>query len=219
MSRILIFTNGDLREPEQLQRRLDPSDRIFCANGGTRHALALGLTPETIIGDLDSLEADLIAHMESAGVSLQRHPVRKDKTDLELALDIAVKQQPDEILIIAAWGSRLDQSLANLLLLTRLEYASVRLSLVHGLQWATVLRSHQSVTVKGQVGDTLSLIPLSPQITQVNMSGVEWPLEQATLSLGSTWSISNKLADPLARIQIGQGLGVLVHIDRAFEEK
>jgi thiamine pyrophosphokinase len=219
MSRIVIFANGTLREPEQLRIYLEPADRIFCVNGGTRHVLSLGLTPDTIIGDLDSLEAELISRMEATGVSFQRHPVRKDKTDLELALDVAVKEQPDEILIIAAWGSRLDQSLANLLLLTRMEYATVRLTLVHGLQWATILRSRQSVTVKGQVGDTLSLIPLSSEITRVNMTGVEWPLEQATLSRGSTWSISNQLAAPLARIEVGQGLGVLVHIDRGFEEK
>jgi thiamine pyrophosphokinase len=213
MSRIVIFANGVLTEPDRLRRRLRSDDRIFCADGGTVHALALGLTPQVIIGDLDSLAPDLVAQMEAAGVAVQRHPVRKDQTDLELAFQVAMAEQPDEILLVTALGGRLDQMLANILLLTRPEYALARLTLVDGPQSVTVLRPHQAVTLTGRPGDTLSLVPLTPTVEQVNLAGVEWPLAEATLTLGSTWSISNVLTAPEACLQIGEGLVLVVQIE------
>lgn len=217
MARIVIFANGVLTQPDRLRAYLRPDDHIFCANGGTRYALALGLTPEAIIGDLDSLEPELVTELETAWVTIHRHPVDKDQTDLELALERAVAEQPDEIVLVTALGGRLDQMLANILLLTQPQYASVKLTLVDGSQWATLLRSHQAETITGQPGDTLSLIPLTPTVTQVTLSGVKWPLEQATLSLGSTWSISNELTGQRANVRIGEGLVLVIRLEHANE--
>lgn len=218
MSRIFIFANGILSQPELLQTQLQPSDRIFCADGGTQHALTLGLMPEAIIGDLDSLSPETISQMEAAGATIHRHPADKDQTDLELALALAVAEKPEEILLVTALGGRLDQMLANILLLTHPDYASIRLSLIDGYQWATLLHDHQAITVKGNPGDTLSLIPLSPTVHQVNLTGVAWPLTDATLSFGSTLTISNVLTDTQARVQIGEGLILLVHFNKRYEE-
>jgi thiamine pyrophosphokinase len=195
-----------------LHAHLRPTDRIFCANGGTRNALALELQPEIIIGDLDSLPEETVTRMAAAGVAIQRHPADKDKTDLELVLELATNQQPDEILLVTALGGRLDQMLANILLLTQPTFANTRLTLLDGNQQATLLRSQESLTISGQPGDTLSLVPLWPQVSGVTISGVRWPLDQATLSLGSTWSISNVLDEPQATVHIGEGLVLLVHI-------
>jgi thiamine pyrophosphokinase len=213
MSRIVIFANGNLIEPEKLRPRLRSTDRIFCANGGTVHALALGLRPEAIIGDLDSLSLDLVSQLEAEGVAIHRHPVRKDQTDLELAFEVAIAENPDEILLVTALGGRLDQTLANIFLLTRPAYSSVRLTLVDGSQSAWVLHSHQTLTLTGQPGDTLSLVPLTPIVQQVNLTGVEWPLVEAQLTFSSTWSISNALTTSQATIQIGEGMILVVHIE------
>jgi len=212
MPRIVIFANGELNQPELLTASLRPTDRIFCADGGARHALALGLVPEIIIGDLDSLPPDVVSQMAVAGVTIQRHPVNKDQTDLELALAVAVAARPDEILLVTALGGRLDQMLANILLLTQPAYAGVRLTVVDGWQRATLLRDHQQLTLTGQPGDILSVAPLSAQVTQVTLRGVKWPLTQATLTLGSTWSISNQFAAGQASVEIGRGLALVVHI-------
>lgn len=218
MSRIVIFANGILNQPRLLKAHLRPTDRIFCADGGAYHALELGLTPELIAGDLDSLKPETVNQMEAAGVAIQRYPADKDKSDLEITLDLALAEQPDEILLVTLLGGRLDQMLANLLLLTRPQYAAARLTLADGPQWAALLRSHQSLTVTGQPGDTLSLIPLSPTVEQVNLSGVRWPLANATLSFGSTYTVSNALTTTQASIQIGRGMLLLIHFNTAYEE-
>ncbi len=217
MTRTVIFVNGILSQPKLLQEQLDPADRIICADGGTRHALTLGLIPHIIVGDFDSLPPEIVVRMENAGVSIHRHPVDKDKTDLELALELAVAENPQEILLVAALGGRLDQMLANILLLTRPEYATVRLTLADSLQWAVLLRSGESITITGQPGDTLSLLPLSATVQGVDISGVKWPLAQATLSLGSTFTISNTLIGQQATVQIASGLLLLIHTDKNYE--
>jgi thiamine pyrophosphokinase len=212
MSRIVIFANGELNQPDRLKADLCAADRIFCADGGTLNALALNLTPEIIIGDLDSLPADVVAHMEAAGVAVYRHPVNKNQTDLELALELAATQHPDEILLVTALGGRLDQMLANILLLTLPAFAGTQIWLVDGSQRATLLRAKQPLTLAGHPGDTLSLVPLSPTVYGATLRGVRWPLTGATLSLGSTLSISNQFADPEATLQIEDGLALVVHI-------
>ncbi len=214
MTRIVIFANGTLNQPARLRAKLQAGDRIFCADGGTRHALALGIRPDVIIGDLDSLPAETVSRMAAAGVTIHHHPVDKDQTDLELALEVAVAEQPDEIMLVTALGGRLDQMLANLLLLTRPEYAAVRLTLADGPQWATLLRQYQTLTIDGQPGDTLSLIPLTATVSGIDIAGVKWPLDQATVSMGSTLTISNELAGHQATVRIAQGLALVVHIEQ-----
>ncbi|MCG3210747.1 MAG: Thiamine pyrophosphokinase [Anaerolineae bacterium] len=216
MARIVIFANGELNQPERLKASLHPTDRIFCADGGTLNALALNLTPEIIIGDLDSLPAEVVTRMESAGVAIQRHPANKDQTDLELALELAVAQQPDEILLVTALGGRLDQMLANILLLTRPGYAGPQLALIDGPQQAILLRDHGCLSLAGRPGDTLSVVPLTAKVTGVTLVGVQWPLTNATLSLGSTWSISNQFAANQVTVEIERGVALVVYIQKTL---
>lgn len=211
MSRIIIFANGNLTNPDSLQKQLRPTDRIFCADGGTYHALALEYTPHLIIGDLDSLTDETRQTMQAAGVEIRGFPANKDETDLELALNAAFEAQPAEIWLVTALGGRLDQMLANIMLLTRPAYASIPLTIVDGPDKARVLRAPVEHSIHGQPGDILSLIPLSATVTGVDFHGVGWPLEQATLSMGSTWTISNELVGTEATLRLGEGMLLLVH--------
>ena len=216
MSRIVVFANGKLNHSEVLKNHLRSTDRIFCANGGTVHALALGLEPEVIVGDLDSLSTSIITSLEAAGTTIHRHPVAKDQTDLELTLDRALEQNPTEILLVSALGGRLDQMLANIFLLSRKLYRGIQMTLLDGYQWAVLTRTNETVTISGRKGDTVSLIPLSPTVSKVNFTGVRWPLENAELEFGSTWSVSNEMTGVEAEVRIGTGLMLVVHIDQRW---
>ncbi len=206
----VIFANGISANPNENRRYLSPGDTIICADGGTLHALAMGLTPDLIVGDLDSLPAPVAAKMEAKGVEIQRHPVNKDQTDLELALQIAVQRGAEEILILTALGGRLDQTLANILLLTRPEWRGVRLRLAEGNQSAWLLRGPDSLTLRGQSGDTLSVVALSQHLHGLDLLGVKWPLNNANVSLGSTLTISNTFVEVEAKIQLVQGIALAI---------
>jgi thiamine pyrophosphokinase len=210
-ARAVIITNGHLSDPARARRHIRPGDQVICADGGARHARAMELIPDVVVGDLDSLDPDLRAEFEAAGVRFEVHPVCKDETDLELALRLAIASGATEVDLLAVLGGRLDQSLANLLLLARPEWASAQVRVIEGDEIAWPVRSGQTVTVAGAVGDTLSLVPLTPLVTGVTLEGVEWPLHDATLRFGSTWTISNVLSAPMAHLQVGEGSVLVVH--------
>lgn len=209
-ARVVIIANGHLPDPVKARRHIHPGDRIICADGGVHHAHAMGLTPDVVVGDLDSLDPNLRAELEAAGVRFEIHPVRKDETDLELALRLSIAEGATEVDVLAVLGGRLDQSLANLLLLARPEWSSARVRVIEGNETAWPIRGGQTTTIAGAIGDTLSLVPLTPIVTGVTLEGVEWPLQDATLHFGSTLTISNALAAPVARLRVGEGLILVV---------
>lgn len=209
--RAIIIVNGPLPDLEWAKQHIQPSDRLICADGGGQHAQAMGLIPDVVVGDLDSLDPALRAEMEAAGVRFEIHPADKDETDLELALRLAIAEGATAIDVLGVLGGRLDQSLANLLLLTRPEWEPVRVRAIAGNEVAWPVRGGQETTINGATGDTLSLIPLTPTVSSVHLSGVKWPLQNATLHFGSTWTVSNALSEAEAHLQVGEGLLLVVH--------
>ncbi|GAB4530269.1 MAG: thiamine diphosphokinase [Anaerolineae bacterium] len=218
-ARAIIIANGHLPNPARARQHIRPGDRLICADGGTHHAQAMGLMPDVVVGDLDSLPPGLRAELEAAGVRFEVHPRQKDETDLELALRLAITEGAAEIEILAMLGGRLDQSLANLLLLARPEWASVWVRATEGDQTAWPVRGGQETTIKGRCGDLLSLIPLTPRVTGVTLEGVEWPLHGAVLRFGSTLTISNTLTAPTAHLKIEEGTVLVVHQSNQNQEE
>ena len=102
MQRIIIFANGDLPDINKANALLHPDDFIICADGGTRHAFALNLKPDLVIGDMDSIQKEHWQKLEETGISIELFPPDKNETDLELALNRAFELEPKEIIIIAA---------------------------------------------------------------------------------------------------------------------
>ena len=138
--RAIIFANGELPNAQEAKDLLCPDDLVIAADGGTRHALAVGVTPHVVIGDLDSLSPDERARAEAAGSQVVRFSPRKDETDLELALLHAAREGATEILILAALGGRLDQTVANLLLLALPELRGLDVRVVAGPQTAFLIQ-------------------------------------------------------------------------------
>jgi thiamine pyrophosphokinase len=205
--RTIIFANGDFPDAARARDLLRPDDLVIAADGGTRHALAIGVTPHVVIGDLDSLSPDERARLQAAGSHLVPFSPRKDQTDLELALLHAVRQGATEILVLAALGGRLDQTIANLLLLALPELRGLDVRIVAGTQTAFLIHGgHDGALIQGQPGDTVSLIPLGGDAVGVTAQGLEWPLHDDTLRFGPARGVSNVLTAQHARVHLRQGL-------------
>ncbi len=213
--RAIIFTNGQL-DPESTREQLRPGDLIVAADGGTRHALALGVAPHLVIGDLDSLSPQEQARAEAAGAQIIRFASRKDETDLELALLHAARAGANEIVILGALGGRLDQTIANVLLLALPALRGLDVRIAEGAQEAFLIRDE--ALVHGQPGDTLSLIPLGGDALGVTAEGVEWPLRDETLRFGLTRGVSNVLVGERARVGVRKGMLLCVLTRKADRE-
>jgi len=235
--RAIIFANGEFTDPQGARDLLRPADLVIAADGGTRHALAAGVCPHVIIGDLDSLSPDEQARLEVGAGPASSHIVRfspsKDETDLELALLYAVCEGVTEIVILAALGGRLDQTIANLLLLALPELRGLDVRIVAGTQTAFLIQGQggrdggdggDERLIEGQPGDIVSLIPLGGDAVGVTAEGLEWPLHEDSLRFGPARGVSNVLAAEQARVRVRQGvlLCVVTHASNqkpGFSEK
>lgn len=207
MKRILMFVNGDLPNLESARKLILPDDLIICADGGTRHALALGLVPNVIIGDMDSLPHGFESSIFK-GEFIQVSP-DKNETDLELALKYALAFHPDVILIIAALGGRLDQTLGNIALITDPKLSTFDIRLTDGVEEVFFCRDQSNV--KGASGDIVSLIPWGGEVLGVETENLKWPLRKETLYPYKTRGISNEMLGEEASITISSGLLLIVH--------
>lgn len=213
MRRAVIFANGRPSDLPENRRFITPEDFIIAADGGANHALKLKIQPHVVIGDMDSITPKNLQKLTAAHVEIKRYPVKKDQTDLELAIDYAMKSSFTSIKILTAFGGRLDQLLANIFLITRTEWQHIHFEMIDWPQQGWLLRAGSTLTLNGKINDTLSVIPLSEQITGLTLTGVEWPLEQEQVRRGSTLTISNTLIQTkvTTHLQTGTALVLLQH--------
>ena len=202
--RVVIFVNGQFYAPETARQFLRHDDYIIAVNGGTHHALSIDVIPHMIIGDLDSLGSSEKARIMTGKAELLRFPRRKDETDLELALHQAKEKGATEIILFAALGGRLDQCFGNICLLTLPELEGIHIRIIDGSQEAFLLRD--SARIKGNPGDTVSILPIGGDASGITNDGLEWPLTEATLPLGSTRGISNVMLEHHAHIRVRKGM-------------
>jgi len=212
MVRAIIFANGELNLSPALRSEIRADDLIIAVDGGSLHCRKLGIKPQVVIGDFDSLNSEDLAALQADGTHLIRHPSHKDETDLELAFEHARKKGCQQIMLIAALGARWDMSIANILLAAHPSYKGIQVRMVDNHQELLLLRSGESLTVHGQPGDTLSLIPLKNRAQGITTQGLEYTLADEDLEFGSPRGVSNVFSSERATISLRQGLLICVVI-------
>lgn len=209
VNRAVIFVNGDLPNLQAVRDRLLPGDYLIAADAGASHILRLGLIPDLLIGDLDSLPPADSQVLDQAGVVRHHYPADKDQTDLELALQAAIKKGYDPIRIVAALGRRLDMTLSNLALLARPSLLDLDIRLDDGQD--EVFFIHRKATIEGSVGDTVSLLAWGDTPAMVRTTGLRWVLNDEPLHPSETRGISNLMLADQAEITVSRGLLLCIH--------
>ncbi|HSJ27576.1 MAG TPA: thiamine diphosphokinase [Acidimicrobiia bacterium] len=198
MTTIFVITGGDPVPADALEGLPSP-DLVVAADSGLDHAEALGLRPDVVVGDFDSVSEEALDRFDG---HLERHPVAKDATDLELALRSAVGRAPDRIVVVGGHGGRLDHFLANALVLTTLP-PTVEVEWRAGSAEIHVV--HATTRLTGDPGEKVSLVPVGGSAHGVTTSGLRWPLTDATLSSGSSLGVSNEFSGEHATVTVRQG--------------
>jgi thiamine pyrophosphokinase len=206
----VIIANGRFRPSSALRALVADAELLICADGGLRHARALGRAPQLVVGDFDSAPPALAAWARRHRAKLLTYPEAKDKTDTELALDAAAARGIREIDFIAAMGGRPDHALANLLLLVRARRLGITARIHDGR--CLLFLVDDARPLPAARGDTLSLIALSESVAGVTTAGLGYPLKDGTLALGSSLGISNVVLSVPAAVSVGNGLLLAVLI-------
>ncbi|MFT5698427.1 MAG: thiamine pyrophosphokinase [Desulforhopalus sp.] len=205
----LILANGELHTSTELLEITQSADFLIAADGGARHCSTLQRTPETLIGDLDSIPIDLLHQFQDIGVEIVQHPTRKNATDLELAIDLSLQKGATAIYFTGMLGGRWDMSLANIFLLASEKYKNIRFTLFgDGCKMHILHPGNNSFTTKP--GQRASLLPLKGDGGSITLTGFEYPLDQYTIPFGSSIGVSNVTADKTVHIK--HRAGVLLFI-------
>jgi thiamine pyrophosphokinase len=199
MDIILIFSGGDHLRPE-LAQELPVPDLVVAADSGYEAAISLGYRVDVVVGDMDSITTSPLPDH----VLVDRHPIEKDQTDLDLAMERAVREDPGRMVIVGGTGGRHDHELATAGLI-----CSARWEEIEEIDWiSSRSRSHvvrRRRMVHGDVGARVTLLPVGGEVEGITTRGLKWDLSDAHLVPGSTRGVSNVMRAPVADISTSAG--------------
>jgi thiamine pyrophosphokinase len=205
--RVVIFAGGEL-SPEYLNV-LDEEDYIIGADRGALFLITHGYTPDVAVGDFDSVSPEALLDIRAASREIITcDAVDKDLTDSELALDLALGREPESILMLGVTGSRVDHMLASIQMMTHALQRQVSCSIMDNHNFITLTGSQVLVQERGYT--YVSLLPLTPEVTGITLEGFQYPLLNATLKLGQSRGVSNKLVAATGTVSIESGLLLVI---------
>lgn len=215
MKRALVLANGDWDgSPTFFQALRTEVDTLVCADGGAEYALQLGLKPDRIFGDLDSIDPLVKERYENLGIEFVLFPVEKDMTDTHLVLDYLMDEGYEEILLGGALGGRPDHLMGNLMLLNYAHQRGVRMRCISPTVEVQVMEGHLQIT--GHIGDTFSLIPVDARVRGVNLKGFKYPLIEAEVRREGTLGISNVIESDPALVEVREGIAMIFIISQSI---
>jgi len=194
---IVVCAGGPARAalPEMLDDAM-----VIAADGGILEAERLGLRVDLLVGDLDSAPEDALDRASR----VERHPVDKDASDLELAVAAAVAADARRIVVVGGDGGRLDHLLGNAFLLASDRWADVEVEAVLGDARIWVVRGTR--TIDGRPGELISLYAVGGRARGVSTDGLRWVLDDGELVPGSSLGLSNAFLGARARVRVREGV-------------
>ena len=207
----VIFSGGKIDDYEYLKKYLDKADFIISADSGAYHCRMLGIKPDVMVGDFDSIDGCAFNALKDTGTEVIRYPAEKDMTDSELAVEIAVSKGCSRVILLGATGSRLDHSVSNIFLLKKLLDSNIEGIIANEKNEVRLIRDN--ITLKREDGVFVTLLPISGDAAGVTTRGLYYPLENAVLAVGSSRGVSNQFSEDEAYVEVKNGL-LLVIISR-----
>ncbi|OGQ85831.1 MAG: thiamine diphosphokinase [Deltaproteobacteria bacterium RIFOXYC2_FULL_48_10] len=204
----VIIANGDLEYSEKIIGIIQEAGLAVCADGGIRHLKALGLLPHIIIGDFDSALPEDTLYFKEKKIKFISHPSRKNETDTDLCISWALLNHATDITLLGATGTRLDHTLANVFLLKKLAGLGIPARIID--KHNTIHVVTDQIELKGRPGDLLSLLPVTEKAAGITIKGVEYPLVDATLEMGSSLGISNVFKETTVLVSVREGILMVI---------
>jgi thiamine pyrophosphokinase len=178
--------------------------KLFCADGGANSAIKLGLVPDAIVGDLDSISDAALKEFKSVSKIIRLKG--QNDTDVEKCLKYAYRNKYDEALLVGVTGNRLDHTFCNLGIVLRF-YRQINISLIAENSF---LRAYSgSIELKTFPGETISLYGISPK-TKITSKGLKFELKNASLPFGIRESTSNIAKKNLVKLKIDNGVVFII---------
>ncbi len=215
----LVVAGGEVEDIGWLQAEAAHAMVIVAADRGAVALENAGVIPHVLVGDLDSADTGTVARLRATGVVVEQYPTDKDATDLELAIDVAIRRGATRLRIAGALRQstegppRLDHLFGNLAALAGAVGRVPDTWLVSPDAAATIVTGPGECSLAGAPGDHVTLVALSPTVDGTTTDGLRWALIGASLAWGTTRGVSNEMAGANGRVSVAAG-HLLVAVQR-----
>ena len=198
MKRAVIFSGGAFEKPDWVT--LPKDAMILCADSGLRHARALGISPDWVLGDFDS------SSEQPEGESVLRYPPEKDDTDTQSTLNLAIRRGAKNILILGATGGRLDHFIGNMGLLGYGRQKGVNVILADAQNYICLVENGHIIRKDSQFGKYVSFFAAGETVEGLTLKGFKYPLDHYRLTTDNCGrTVSNEIQEEKAKILYEKG--------------
>lgn len=185
---------------------------VIAVDSGYHHARALGLSVDVLVGDLDSITTDELEHARINVPILHTAPNDKDQTDTELAIEWALDNGHETLVILYGGGDRIDHHLGVMHTLANPRLAGIDVVAYIGDSKVHVVHGPTTIDLACAVGTTVGLVPIAGHVEGVTTSGLRWPLNEEQLVAWASRGVSNVTTDERIKVHIQSGvLLVIIH--------
>jgi thiamine pyrophosphokinase len=205
----VILGNGSYTDFGFYKQYLEehPFDAIFCADGGIKTALKLGIVPDVLLGDFDSVTREEIHYLKDK-IKIMPFEKRKDYTDIHLCIKYAIENHFYQITLFGVLGTRADHSLTNIYLLKYAMDNGVNAKIVN--EYNEIFLLNDFIKLHGVKDKTISVLPYTDKIEGINLKGMGYPLKDATMVKENPYGVSNYAVEDTVEISISSGTAVIV---------
>ena len=213
MKKCIIIANGKSPTNKVVDYFYKKSfNTIICADGGANSAKKLGIIPDYIIGDLDSIDKSVLKffHNKSRIIQIKR----QNDTDVEKCLKFAIKNKFSEVILLGVTGDRLDHTICNLGIRVKF-FNKIKMLLVAENSFLIPINSE--TTIKSKIGETISLYAFNA-LTRITSSGLKYKLIETQLPFGVRESTSHVSTSSQVKLKVKNGI-VFVIRDFNFIKK
>lgn len=204
--KVCIFLNGEIKDYNAIKDIIlkNNYDYIICADGGANHTYNMGIIPNYIIGDLDSIDKNIVDYYKNSSVDFEKFPTKKNETDSELCIYLAKKLNANKIHLIGALGGRIDHTIANINLLYYIKSKGIDPVIISEKE-EIYIAINEELVINGEVGNIVSIIPINGDAQGVTLKNLEYPLEDHCMEFSLPLGISNVMTDNKCIIKVDDG--------------
>ncbi len=209
--KICIVLNGEIENYKYIKDTIEKNDYdfIICADGGANHTYNMNIVPDYIIGDLDSVSYEVINFYKNKNVNFEKFPSKKNETDTEICVYLAQKLYAKEIHFIGALGGRIDHMIANINLLYYVRNKDINTKIISDKE-DIYIAINEEVIIKGNKGNTISIIPINGDAKCVTLKKLEYPLNDYNMKFSIPLGISNVMLEDECSISVGEGSIIVI---------
>lgn len=204
----LIVGNGEIENSDWLKETIKTIDYIICADGGANHLANIGLKPNLVIGDLDSVKRETLKFLENEKVVIKKYPEEKDYTDTELAIKYLINKGVKEITFVGVIGSRLDHTLANIFLLKNLLDRGIKGKILNDKN--TVYVVDEKIILERKENSFISIIPINTEGAVLTLKGFKYDTDREKFPFSSSYGISNEIIEDQGIIEVHKGICLVI---------